>query len=350
MTGQQATRRALLESEERFLQLAETVKEVFWITEARRGKVIYVSSAYKELWGRPSGHVLKDPESQYKWIHSEDRARVRASRDRYLASGCEGDWTEEYRILRPDGSLRWVWERFRPIRDQAGQVTRLVGISQDVTDRKRADDRIQALARFPDENTNPVLRVAEQGVLMYANEAASVLLTSWGSSVGSPVPGDVRSAAQAAFRAGRKREIQTECGDRAFSISMTPVPDAGYVNLYAVDITERLRAEREARFQRTLLAAQGEAAIDGITIVSEQGKWLSVNRRFIDMWGLPKEVAEARSKAAFQDWVKGQVAEPEAYLARLRYLYAHPDEESRDEIVLKDGRIFDRYGAPRARR
>ena len=212
----------------------------------------------------------------------------------------------------------------------------------DRQDRKRADERTRALARFPEENTNPVLRVDRDGVLMYANEASLALLNCWETDVRRPVPAEIRATVRQAFESDRNREVETVCGNRTFSISMTPIQDAGYVNLYALDVTERKRAEREAPFQRTLL----EATIDGIVIVSDEGEWLAVNKRFLEMWDVPAAIAESKSNDNFLRWVKGKLADPEKYLARIRFIDDHPGDESRDNLVLKVGRTFDRYSAP----
>jgi PAS domain S-box-containing protein len=112
------------------------------------------------------------------------------------------------------------------------------------------------------------------------------------------------------------------------------------------DITERKRAEEALRFQKTLLEAQTEASIDGILVVSAKGEMISFNRRFIEMWEIPEEVISSRSDDAALQAVLDKLIEPQTFLARVAYLYEHPNEESRDEILLKDGRTFDRYSAP----
>jgi PAS domain S-box-containing protein len=111
-------------------------------------------------------------------------------------------------------------------------------------------------------------------------------------------------------------------------------------------LREQKRVERELLFRTTLLEAQTEAAIDGILVVDPAGRILSFNRRFVAMWGIPQDVIESHSDDAAIASVLHNLADPETFLARVRYLYDHPDEESRDEIALKDGRTFDRYSAP----
>lgn len=112
------------------------------------------------------------------------------------------------------------------------------------------------------------------------------------------------------------------------------------------DVTERKRAEATLRLQKTLLEAQGEASIDGILVVSEEGKILSYNQRFVEMWSLPPEVVASQSDEAAIQTVLDQLQDPEEFLERVEHLYTYPQETARDEIALRDGRVFDRYSAP----
>ena len=112
------------------------------------------------------------------------------------------------------------------------------------------------------------------------------------------------------------------------------------------DVTDRKRAEAALRFQKTLLEAQSEASIDGILVVSTEGKITSFNQRFVEMWQIPEEVISTRSDEAALQAVLDKLIDPQEFLARVAYLYEHTNEESRDEILLKDGRAFDRYSAP----
>lgn len=114
----------------------------------------------------------------------------------------------------------------------------------------------------------------------------------------------------------------------------------------ARDITERKRSEEALRLQKTLLEAQGEASIDGILVISEEGKILSYNKRFVEMWELPSEVIDTRSDEDALHAVLDKLEDPQAFLDRVSYLYAHPYDVARDEISLRDGRVFDRYSAP----
>jgi PAS domain S-box-containing protein len=109
---------------------------------------------------------------------------------------------------------------------------------------------------------------------------------------------------------------------------------------------DRRRAEQDLRYQKSLLESQSEAAIDGILVVSNEGVMVSFNRRFLEMWDIPREVAQSRTDEHALQSVLDKLVDPKEFLERVSHLYAHPEEVSRDEIRLKDGRTFDRYSAP----
>jgi len=109
----------------------------------------------------------------------------------------------------------------------------------------------------------------------------------------------------------------------------------------------QLRESEEAlRTKAALLEAQSETSIDGILAVDDQGKSILFNTRFGAMWNIPREVLDTRDDGRMLHHVLGQLSDPDEFLAKMRRLYAHRDERSRDEVSLKDGRTFDRYSSP----
>jgi PAS domain S-box-containing protein len=139
-------------------------------------------------------------------------------------------------------------------------------------------------------------------------------------------------------------------GDTWISSTARPILDehgepAGAVAVIR-DMTHRKRADAALRFQKSLLEAQGEASIDGILTVSETGRILSHNRRFMEMWGIPRHLLESESDEAALRYVHDRLVDPAAFMERVQFLYRNPAEHSHDELALKDGRTFDRYSAP----
>lgn len=111
------------------------------------------------------------------------------------------------------------------------------------------------------------------------------------------------------------------------------------------DARREIDAQTEP-YRAALLEAITEASADGILVVSPERRIISVNARMLEMWGLSTDVVETRSDAAVLAYVLPKIVDPDGFLAKVRYLYEHPDERSWDEVVLRDGRVFERYSAP----
>jgi PAS domain S-box-containing protein len=140
ITDRKRAEEVLRESEERFRQLAENIREVFWMSAPDSGRMLYVSPAYETVWGRSSEAQYQDCRFFLQTIHPEDRPRVAA----FLGETKEEEFELEYRIVRPDGSVRWIWDRGFPIRDASGHVFRYAGIAEDITGRKEAEEKLKA--------------------------------------------------------------------------------------------------------------------------------------------------------------------------------------------------------------
>ena len=122
---------------------------------------------------------------------------------------------------------------------------RTAALTADIAQRKRAEEMIQSVARFPSENPNPILRVGRDGTLLYANEASFMLLRDWQLEIGKPAPLMLREAASETLTQRVGKIIDTEHGQRIISFSVAPVVNAGYANFYGRDITEFKKAEKE---------------------------------------------------------------------------------------------------------
>ncbi len=128
---------ALRESDERFRQLAENIRELFFLADAEGRQALYVSPAFEAVYGRPVEDAYANPRIWLEGIHPDDAARVAADEQRQR----DGQATEhEYRLRRPDGSSCWVRCRAFPIRDVGGQVYRVAGVVEDITERKQTEE------------------------------------------------------------------------------------------------------------------------------------------------------------------------------------------------------------------
>ncbi len=139
ITGRKLAEEALRESEERFRQLTENINEVFWLRTPDLKQLLYVSPMYQKICGRTRESLYAEGDGMES-VHPEDRPRVIET----LGSLAGQEFEIEYRIINKDGDVRWLRDRGFPIRNPAGQIYRMGGVAEDITDRKEAEDRLKA--------------------------------------------------------------------------------------------------------------------------------------------------------------------------------------------------------------
>lgn len=133
------TEASLLESEERFRQMADNIQEIFWMLDAETRKTLYVNPAFETITGRSRTTLKQDPLSYEEIIHPDDRVPVLLKLEQATH---HGDFDERFRIVIPGGEIRWVWSRGFPVRDDTGRIRRLVGTALDITTQRRAEEKV----------------------------------------------------------------------------------------------------------------------------------------------------------------------------------------------------------------
>jgi len=165
-------------------------------------------------------------------------------------------------VITPKGIIA-VEYRDTPI-VRAGEVIGVQAILTDITEHKKAEDVISKLAKFPDEDPYPVLRISGHGTVVYANKASLPLLKVWRCRVGQSLPESWHVPALDALSSGQSQQIEVECNDRMFSLTFAPIADTNYVNVYGLDITEHKKAEdRLLEYQGKLKAMASERLMAG---------------------------------------------------------------------------------------
>ncbi len=143
ITERQEAETRLKEQEEQLRQMMENIEEVVWLTDTSKERMLYISPAYEYIWKRTCESLYAHPKQWLESIHPDDRPEVEYATYHKQVSG---DYDVEYRIIRPDGSVRYIHERAFPIRNGSGEVYRIVGTAQDITTRKEQEAHIQYLA------------------------------------------------------------------------------------------------------------------------------------------------------------------------------------------------------------
>ncbi len=182
-----------------------------------------------------------------------------------------------------------------------------------------------------------------------AGQSAAIIFTPEDVEANAPVK-EMEAAARTGC-AEDKRWHQRKDGSRFWANGMLmPLKnDDGTLRGYAKvmrDDTAQKQTEENLKHQKTLLEALTESTLDGIVVLSNEGKILYFNRLFLDIWNFPPEVIASKSDALALDWAAKQTMNPEDFLARVNTVYQQPDREVREELMMKDGRVYERFGAP----
>jgi two-component system cell cycle sensor histidine kinase/response regulator CckA len=157
------------ESREQFRELMAHLQQVFWIKNVSDDAVLYISPAYATISGRTCQSLYENFQTFLDSVHPEDRERVAGA----MAGQAEsGGYEEEYRILRPDGAIRWIWARSYPVCDGQGQIMRFAGIAEDITERKLLELDRARLAAIVEYSEDAIVSMSLDGIVISWNYGA----------------------------------------------------------------------------------------------------------------------------------------------------------------------------------
>lgn len=306
------TLRELSTSEERFRELAAHIDEVFWMCEPRSGRFVYVSPRAMAIWGLDANELLARPEARVERAHPEDRARVEEA---YSALRENGEIDIEYRVVSPEGAVRWVHDRGFPIRDEGGALVRIAGLASDISTVKERESKLVALAGALESQANndpltgllnrrglekELLREAHR-VLRSGTPVSAILIDCddfkrvndmFGHTVGDGV---LTSLAQKIGGVLRGNDLLARVGGDEF---LAVLPDTRSAE--ALSIAERIRLAASAT---TLsVAAHHVAATVSLGVVSVASDMLSIEEIVTQAHG-----ALERSKRSGKNRVSGSV-------------------------------------------
>lgn len=353
---------ALHESQARYQSLVETLPQGIFRKD-REGRFTFVNQQLCKALGLTPQQILGKTDSDF---YPQDLAiKYRLDDQRVMTTGTLLDTIEQNQ--GPDGKTCYVHVLKMPLRDATGLVEGVQGIFWDVTERKQAEEALRQSEeryRLLAENTDDfvALNDVERHTLYLSpsyERLLGVSLSKLQQTSATPYlhPGDadVIAQARAANCAGQSTSIEYRFRNPSggwlwLDGHCTPIRDsAGQVSkllLVSRDITERKRAEESLRHSLSLLGATLESTADGILVVDMDGKVVKFNQRFVQLWGIPDEIAATQEDHKLLDFVQDQLKEPEPFIAKVRSLYAAPESTSFDVLEFRDGRIFERYSQP----
>jgi diguanylate cyclase (GGDEF)-like protein/PAS domain S-box-containing protein len=247
----------LSEHEERFRSIAEHVKEVFWLFDWDKQQVLYVNPAYEEIWGRSVQNLLDNYNEWEDSIYPDDRIYAKESFRKITETG--GGEPREYRIIRPDGSVRWVSDRGYAILGKDGNVSRIVGVAKDITDLKKTEEVLIAASLRDDltglYNRRGFFTLAEQQCKIADRTNRSIALLyfdldnmksindEFGHIEGDRALVDIANILTKTFR---KSDIITRMGGDEFVVLITEPAGNNIESFFSRHIHDNLKSHNES--------------------------------------------------------------------------------------------------------
>ena len=287
MSERKKAEQKLRKTEDLLLRAQRGAQAGVWEIDLRTERITW-SEPYYDLVGIDRS---TDP-SVATWlscIHPEDRERVLASYSQSIKE--KSNQNMEYRIIKPNGDVRWVQRQGQIELDEQGTARRINGITFDITERKQADEVVKAIALFPAQNPSPVLRVSAAGILLYMNPVSDQLLQELHLRLGQPVPIVLENVVRKALEAAELQQAEYSLGSCHYLLTVTPVAEGNYANLYWTDITTRKRAEEALRDSEQRLTGLVTTAMDAIVSVDGNHRITLFNQAAEQMFGCPADQA-----------------------------------------------------------
>jgi PAS domain S-box-containing protein len=320
-------------------------------------------ASFNRILGLSAVESTQPVEDFLQRVHPDDRDMV----DKEIECSIRDcrPYLAECRVVRPDGAIRWLRDQGKVLCDEDNRVSYMTGAVVDITERKRAEEKIvrakeeweRTFMAVPDliaiiDRDYRIVRVNKamaERMGVAPDEAAGMICYECIHRTKEP-PAFCPHARLLANGHEHTEEIYEEHLDGDFIVSVSPLrgDDGSLMGCVHVahDITERKKTEDELLFKSTLLEAQSETSIEGILVVDSEGKSVLFNKRFGRMWNIPQKILDTRDDEKMLQYVLDQLKDPDRFLEKVTYLYAHKNEKSRDEIQFKDGKVFDRYSSP----
>src|ERR1041385_4833876 len=312
ITARKNAEQALREREERFTQLADNIKEVFFIQDAEYRNTIYINRAYEAIWGRSCQSLYDNPRSFVDPIPEEDRGPLFASIERNRKGEYAGD--VEFRVIRPDGTVRWLLAHAVPVRDEKGEVYRIAGVCSDVTERKKAESELKASEDYHRtilQNIGDAVFIADrEGRILDANPRA-VELTGYpldellGMNVADTYPpadrpaGEQRIATVIGGKASvaERRLLRKDGTILIVETNASLLPDGRMLGTVR-DLTERREAEAALRASELRARSLFETVNLIVLGLDQQGRVNYINPFFLKVSGFGAD------EVIGQDWFR----------------------------------------------
>ncbi|MEH1969162.1 PAS domain S-box protein [Nostoc sp.] len=357
ITARQQVEKALSESEVKFRRIVENSNDIISLIDLE-GRISYISPNLAKLTGYDTTELEGIAFTDF--LHPDDLPSCLDAVNRVVTTGERLE--VEYRARLKDGSWQWQATNLATTNDINGDLV-LISVARVITERKQAEKALlkseQKFRHLFENSQVGIFRSRiEDGLILDANQRLAELL---GYSCAADIVQEKLTTdfyVNSDVRASILTELQQKGVINNFEFEFRRCDGEVRWGLFSLrlnleencmeavvtDISDRKQVEADLHRSNAILKAQQEASIDGILVVDENNRVVSYNQRFCKLWQIPEIFVSGNNRRLLK-LALDKLEQPQEFLAKVEYLYAHPDQISRDEIRLKDGRTLDRYSA-----
>jgi PAS domain S-box-containing protein len=354
-------------AERHLRELAENTGRILYIFNHDWSELLFINSAYEELWGRSVDTLRSTPTDFLNGIHPEDREQAREAMTQMSA----GETVElEFRVDTTEGYDRWVHVRGEPIRDETGDVARVAGFGTDVTDQKelqqtlqRRTERLQEAQRVAGvgswewDAASDTVTWSEETYRIFGRDPEELAAPSFEDWLTAVHPADRETAQQAVGEAMETGSFPTfehrvqqpdgtvqwvKCRGDVTVVDGEPARITGTI----LDISEQVAYEQHLEHQRSVLESVVETLPEGILVVDDDREVFTYNQQFVQLWNLPEAVVQRGDYAAILEAILDTLERPAAFQETVEQFEDHPEATGHERVDLTDGRTVQGYTAP----
>ncbi len=210
-----------------------------------KGNIIYANDKFCEISKYRRDELIG---KNHRLVKSEQHDKM-FFRDMWKVIASGKIWQGQICNQAKDGSHYWVEATLIPRLNEKGKPYEYIGIRTEITAQKKAEGEIVSLARFPMESPDPIMRINQSGEVIFHNNAAEILLNHWHTKKFGKLPLEWVNKIQETLNFIEVREVELSVGISQYLLTLAPVVESGYVNIYGHDITEKKRAEASLSYQ-----------------------------------------------------------------------------------------------------
>jgi two-component system, chemotaxis family, CheB/CheR fusion protein len=373
VTEQVLAKVKIQESEQQFSSMADNINQLAWMAD-NTGHIYW----YNKRWYDYTGTTLEEMKG-WGWqkVHHPDYVDG-------VINFVKEAWTKNkpfeltFPLRSATGEYKWFLTRAQPIANAKGAVIQWFGTNTDITEQRENYKKLEDSETFNRtmlENSPDCVKIIDtHGHIQFMNtnglcimeidDFGTVKNKHWADLWGAENRQTVLNAIDKAL-SGETAQFQAFCATvkgtpRWWDVMVSPVQETGnekVTNIISVsrDITAQRETQSLLEYRKALLEAHNEASIDGLLLVDAKarpdgsvgrGKIISYNKRFIEIWNMPQQIVNANDDEAALAFAMTQLVNPEQFIEKVKWLYEHPAETSRDILEFKDGKIVERHGYP----